>query len=195
MGEIDRTNVIMRDMLNESFNSVVVDDEPLYEEMKSYLLASSPDKAKILKLYKGKEPIFDFYGVERQIKSSFGRTVNMRSGAYLIIEHTEAMHVIDVNSGHRAKSDNTQEANALEVNIDAAIEVARQCRLRDLGGIIVIDFIDMHDSENRKVLFEKLKEEMKTDKAKYYVLPYHFSFPPLTNFKSSAPSAIERYSA
>ncbi len=171
LGEIDRTNVIMRDMLNESFNSVVVDDEALYEEMKSYLQASAPDKAKILKLFKGKEPIFDFYGVERQIKSSFGRTVNIKSGAYLIIEHTEAMHVIDVNSGHRAKSDNSQETNALEVNIDAAIEVARQCRLRDLGGIIVVDFIDMHDAENRKALFEKLKEEMKSDKAKHNILP------------------------
>ena len=171
LGEIERTNVIMRDMLNDTFSNIVVNDESLFEEIKNYLQNIAPDKAKIVKHYKGKDPIFDYFGVDRQMKSSFGRTVNMKSGAYLIVEHTEAMHVIDVNSGHRSKSDNTQEKNALEVNIDAAVEVARQLRLRDMGGIVVVDFIDMHESENRKILYEKLKDAMKGDKAKHNILP------------------------
>lgn len=171
LGEIERTNAIMRDMLNDTFSNVVVNDEELYEEIRTYLNNIAPDKAKIAKLYKGKEPIFDFYGIDRQIKASFGRTVTMKSGVYLIVEHTEAMHVIDVNSGHRSKSDNTQEMNALEVNLDAAVEVARQLRLRDMGGIVVVDFIDMHEAENRKILFDKLREAMRSDKAKHNILP------------------------
>jgi ribonuclease G len=131
----------------------------------------APEKKDILKLYKGKLPIFEHFGIEKQIKSSFGKTVPMRTGAYLIIEHTEAMHVIDVNSGHRSKSDNSQELNALEVNMDAAVEVARQLRLRDMGGIIVVDFIDMGSAENRAALFQKIKEEMKSDRARHQVLP------------------------
>ncbi len=118
-----------------------------------------------------KFPFFDAYGVEKQIKSLFGKTVHMKTGAYLVVEHTEALHVFDVNSGNRAKSDNSQEENALEVNLEAAVEVARQLRLRDMGGIIVVDFIDLHSQENRKLLFDKLKEEMKSDRAKHNILP------------------------
>jgi ribonuclease G len=171
LGEIDRTSVILRDLLNASFNSININDSALYEEIKTYLHTIAPDKEKILKLYKGPAPIFDHFGVDRQIKALFGKTVTMRSGGYLIVEHTEALHVIDVNSGNRAKSDNNQETNALEVNLEAAVEVARQLRLRDMGGIIVVDFIDLHSAENRKLLFDRIKEEMSKDRAKHNILP------------------------
>ncbi|MCK9291418.1 MAG: Rne/Rng family ribonuclease [Bacteroidales bacterium] len=171
MSELDRTSAILRDLLNESFNSVHVNDPNLYEEIKSFIHTIAPQKTDIVKLYKGRTPIFDFFGVDKQIKSLFGKTVSIRSGVYLIIEHTEAMHVIDVNSGHRVNKENSQEENALEVNLEAAVEIARQLRLRDMGGIIVIDFIDMHDSKHRRELYQKLKEEMARDHAKHTILP------------------------
>lgn len=171
LGEVDRTNALLRDFLNPTFNAIHVNDAAIFEDLKSYIKTISPDKVDILKLYSGKLPIFDAYGVEKQIKGLFGKTVHMRSGAYLVVEHTEALHVFDVNSGNRAKSDNSQEENALEVNLEAAVEVARQLRLRDMGGIIVVDFIDMHNPDNRKKLFDKLREEMKGDRAKHNILP------------------------
>ena len=171
LGEMDRTNAILRDFLNPSFNAVHVNDPALYEDLKHYIKAIAPDKSDILKLFAGKVPIFDALGVEKQIKGLFGKTVHMKSGAYLVIEHTEALHVFDVNSGNRAKSEQTQEQNALEVNLDAAAEVARQLRLRDMGGIIVVDFIDMHNPDNRRKLFDRLKDEMKSDRAKHNILP------------------------
>jgi ribonuclease G len=131
----------------------------------------SPDQAKICRQYKGKKSIFDHFGVERQIKGSFGKNVTMSSGAYLVVEHTEALHVIDVNSGNTAKKEDSQERNALRTNLEAAEEIARQLRLRDMGGLIVVDFIDMQDSNNRKTLFNKVNEVMKLDRAKHYVLP------------------------
>jgi ribonuclease G len=171
LGEVDRTNAILRDFLNASFNAIHVNDKDVYEDLKSYIKTIAPDKLDILKHYTGKPPIFDTFGVEKQIKSLFGKTVHMRTGAYLVIEHTEALHVFDVNSGNRARSDNTQEQNALEVNLEAAVEVARQLKLRDMGGIIVVDFIDMHSAENRKQLYEKLRDEMRSDRAKHNILP------------------------
>jgi ribonuclease G len=171
LGEVDRSNAMLRDFLNASFNAIHVNDVKVYEDLKQYIKTIAPERSEILKLYSGKIPIFDALGVEKQIKSLFGKTVHMKSGAYLVVEHTEALHVIDVNSGNRAKSDNTQEQNAMEVNMEAAVEVARQLRLRDMGGIIVVDFIDMHNQENRRQLFEKLREEMKTDRAKHNILP------------------------
>jgi ribonuclease G len=171
LGEVDRTNAILRDFLNASFNAIHVNSETVFDDLKSYIKTISPDKVDILKHYTGKVPIFDNFGIDRQIKSLFGKTVFMKSGAYLVVEHTEALHVFDVNSGNRAKSDKSQEENALEVNLEAAVEVARQLRLRDMGGIIVIDFIDLHNPENRKLLFDKLKEEMKSDRARHNILP------------------------
>ena len=171
LGEMDRKNAILRDLLNENFNSIHINDAQVFDDLKIYLQKIAPNKLGILKHYNGKIPIFDQFGIEKQIKSLFGKTVNMKSVAYLIVEHTEALHVFDVNSGNRAKSDNSQETNALEVNLEAAVEVARQLRLRDMGGIIVIDFIDMHNQENRKLLYDKLKEEMKSDRAKHNILP------------------------
>ncbi len=171
LGEVDRTNAILRDFLNSSFNAIHVNDKEVYEDLKAYIKNIAPEKSDILKHYTGKLPIFDAFSVEKQIKGLFGKTVHMKSGAYLVVEHTEALHVFDVNSGNRAKSENTQEQNALDVNLEAAVEVARQLRLRDMGGIIVVDFIDMHNPENRKLLFDKLKEEMKSDRAKHNILP------------------------
>ena len=171
LGEIDRTAAIMRDLLNATFSAIHVNDQRMYEDIKRNLSTIAPDKVNILKLYKGTVSIFENFGIDRQIKALFGKTVTMKSGAYLIVEHTEAMHVIDVNSGNRARSENSQETNALEVNLEAAAEVARQLRLRDMGGIIVVDFIDLHSPENRKKLFEKLRDEMKLDRAKHNILP------------------------
>lgn len=170
-GEINRTSAILRDLLTEEFHHIYVNDQVIFEELKDYIKTIAPAKADILKLYKNKMPIFDALGVEKQIKGSFGKIVSIKGGTYLIIEHTEALHVIDVNSGHRINADNSQESNALEVNLEAAAEIARQLRLRDMGGIIVVDFIDMIDSANRRKLFEKMKEEMKKDRAKHNILP------------------------
>lgn len=170
-GEINRTSAILRDLLTEEFHNIHVNDQVIYEELKDYIKTIAPAKADILKHYKSKVPIFDSLGVEKQIKSSFGKIVSIKGGTYLIIEHTEALHVIDVNSGHRINAENSQESNALEVNLEAATEIARQLRLRDMGGIIVVDFIDMTEPANRRKLFEKMKEEMKKDRAKHNVLP------------------------
>lgn len=171
LGEIDRTSAILRDMLNADFNSISVNSDKLYGELRQYVQTISPDKEKIVKLVKGKVPIFEHLGVNKQIKALFGKTVNLRSGGYLIIEHTEALHVIDVNSGHRKIVEGDQENNALLCNLEAAGEIARQLRLRDMGGIIVIDFIDMHNPANRKQLFDRLRSEMDSDRAKHNILP------------------------
>jgi ribonuclease G len=171
LGELDRTSTILRDILNANFNSIHVNDAALQQEIKQYIRTIAPEHEDIVKLYKGKTPIFEHFGVDKQIKGLFGKTVNLPSGAYLIVEHTEALHVIDVNSGARVKSEQNQEANALQVNLDAAKEIARQLRLRDMGGIIVIDFIDLHSTSNRKILYDKIKEEMKKDRAKHNILP------------------------
>lgn len=171
IGEIDRTSAILRDVLNESFNQITVNDGILYEEIRNYIQKIFPDKVHIVKQHTGKTPIFEAHGVDKMIKSSFGKDVTIKSGTYLIIEHTEALHVIDINSGHRVKADNNQETNALEVNLEAATEVARQLRLRDMGGIIVVDFIDMNQGVNRRKLFDRLRDEMKRDRAKHSILP------------------------
>jgi ribonuclease G len=171
LGEMGRASTILRDILNADFTHVYVDDVSLYEEVKSYVHEISPEMEKIVKLYKAKEPIFEHFGIEKQIKSSFGKTVNLAGGAYLVVEHTEALHVIDVNSGNRTANPENQEENAFQVNKEAAREIARQLRLRDMGGIVVIDFIDMHKAPNRKELFDFLKSEMNHDRAKHTILP------------------------
>ncbi len=169
--ELNRSTAILRDILNEGFNSIHVNDKDLYLELKDYVISIAPEQEKILKLYKSKTPILQNFNVTKQIKSAFGKTVNMKNGTYLVIEHTEAMHVIDVNSGKKVDSKKDQEENALLVNLGAAEEIARQLRLRDMGGIIVVDFIDLYSAKNRKLLFEKMREAMKEDKAKHHILP------------------------
>jgi ribonuclease G len=171
IGELNRTTTILRDMLNVTFNSIHTNDPSLADEIRKYIKEIAPEKSKIVKLYKGTIPIFDHFGVNKQIKALFGKTVSFKHGAYLIIDHTEALHVIDVNSGNRSRTGNDQEANALEVNMEAATEIARQLRLRDMGGIIVIDFIDMQSNDNRQTLFDKMKEIMSNDRTKHNILP------------------------
>lgn len=170
LSEQGKTNSILRDLLNADFNRIVVNDKTIYTETKSYIQRIAPDKADIISYYNNGLPIFDHYGITKQVKASFGKTVNLPSGAYLIIEHTEALHVIDVNSGYKSVSNN-QEQNALETNLEAAEEIARQLRLRDLGGIIVVDFIDMKLLDNKKKLADAMDEFMHTDRAKHAVLP------------------------
>ncbi len=171
IGEMNRANSILRDVLNESFDSILVDDKDLFQEIKTFIKGIAPDKEKIVRQYTGKVKIFEALRVEKQLKTSFGQSVSMRNGGYLIIEHTEALHVIDVNSGNKSNKEDNQEDTALKVNLEAASEVARQLRLRDMGGIIVIDFIDMRRAENKKQLYATMKEEMKGDRSKHTILP------------------------
>ncbi|MCK5824962.1 MAG: ribonuclease E/G [Ichthyobacteriaceae bacterium] len=171
LGELDRATAILRDIFNDSYKSIITDDEALYLEVRNYLSRIAPEKEDIVQLYYSKVPIFEKFGIERQKKILFGKSVSMSKGAYLIIEHTEALHVVDVNSGNRANSKESQENNALEVNLISATEIARQLRLRDMGGIIVVDFIDLHTAENKRKLFDHLKEQMKDDRAKHKILP------------------------
>ena len=169
--EQTRAVALLRDLFNPTYDGIHVNDPEIYEQIHDYVSLIAPEKASIVKLYKGTVPIFDNFDVTKQIKSGFGRTVNYTRGAYLIIEHTEAMHVVDVNSGTRIKKENGQEANALETNLGAADELARQLRLRDMGGIIVVDFIDMNLAEDRQLLYERMCENMKKDRARHNILP------------------------
>lgn len=168
--EQTKTTSILRDLLNEDFNRIVVNDKNIFNSTKTYIQKIAPDKTDIVSFYHNGSPIFDSFGVTKQVKAAFGKTVNLPSGAYLIIEHTEALHVIDVNSGYKSVSSN-QEENALQTNLEAAEEIARQLRLRDLGGIIVVDFIDMKLPDNKKKLMEAMEGFMSADRAKHAVLP------------------------
>ncbi len=171
IGEVGKTSSFLRDVLNESFDSIVVDDKTMYEDLRSFVQKIAPEKDKIVKIYTGKPKIYESYGIEKQIKSLFGVSVSLKGGGYLIIEHTEALHVIDVNSGNKATREENQETTALSVNLEAAKEIARQLRVRDMGGIIVVDFIDMRNPENKKLLFNKMKDEMASDRSKFTLLP------------------------
>ncbi len=169
--EESRTVGMLRDIFSPSFEAIYVNEADTFEQIQNYVALIAPDRADIVKLYTKEEPIFDHFSITKQIKSSFGKTVSFRSGAYIIIESTEALHVIDVNSGNRSRAANDQESNALEVNLRAADEIARQLRLRDMGGIIVVDFIDMNKGEHRQQLFEHMREVMTNDRARHNILP------------------------
>ncbi|MBQ9888700.1 MAG: Rne/Rng family ribonuclease [Bacteroidales bacterium] len=168
--EYSKTTTMLRDLLNDSFENIYVNDQTVFEETRKYISLISPEQEKIVKLYDGKENIFDHFEVTRQIKSSFGRVVAIKQGAYLVIESTEALNVIDVNSGIRSKTSD-QEENTFEVNIHAADEIARQLRLRDMGGIIIVDFIDMESQDHRNALYKHMMDLMESDRAKHNVLP------------------------
>src|SRR3984885_14388223 len=170
LSEQTKTTSILRDLLNADFNKIVVNDKNIFNDAKTYIQRIAPEKADIVSFYQNGSPIFDQFGVTKQVKAAFGKTVHLPSGAYLIIEHTEALHVIDINSGYKSVSNN-QEQNALETNMEAAEEIARQLRLRDLGGIIVVDFIDMKLPDNKRKLIEAMENFMRTDRAKHAVLP------------------------
>ena len=169
--EESRAVALLRDLFNPTYDAINVNDAQIFDEIRNYLEIIAPEKKEIVKLYKGTVPIFDNFNVTKQLKSGFGKTVNYKHGAYLIIEHTEAMHVVDVNSGTRIKKENDQEANALETNLGAADELARQLRLRDMGGIIIVDFIDMKLPEDRQMLYERMCKNMQKDRAKHNILP------------------------
>ena len=169
--ENSKATTILRDLLNDTFTSIEVNDESTYYEIRDYIRTIAPEKEKIVKLYKGSLPVFDEFDVTRQIKGSFGKVVPLKKGAYLVIEHTEALNVVDVNSGTRVKKGVEQEDNIFEVNMHAADEISRQMRLRDLGGIVVVDFIDMDNAENRNKLYKHMQELMQNDRAKHNVLP------------------------
>ena len=169
--EKGRAIALIRDIFNPNFENIYVNDKEAFNEIKDYVTLIAPAKAGIVKMYTGKVPIFDNFNVTKQIKASFGKTVNYKHGSYLIIDHTEALHVVDVNSGNRARNEKGQEANALEVNLGAADELARQLRLRDMGGIIVVDFIDMNLAEDRQMLYERMCKNMQQDRARHNILP------------------------
>ena len=169
--EESRAVALLRDLFNPTYDGIHINDSTIFEEIKNYRGLIAPEKKEIVKLYNGTVPIFDNYDVTKQLKSGFGKTVNYKHGAYLIIEHTEAMHVVDVNSGTRIKKENNQETNALETNLGAADELARQLRLRDMGGIIIVDFIDMKLPEDRQMLYERMCKNMQKDRAKHNILP------------------------
>lgn len=171
--EMSRASVILRDKFNEDYVKIHTDDKELERDLKDFLSIIAPGKEGIVSHYAKQTPIYENFGIEKQIKQSFGKNVNIpdSKGAYLVIEHTEALHVIDVNSGNIKGSKESQEQNALDVNMKAATEVARQLRLRDMGGIVVVDFIDLKESKNKKKFYEHLKNEMKRDSAKHKILP------------------------
>ncbi len=169
--EMNKSFSLVRDLVNDSFENIVTDNESIYADLKAFIKEHAPEQKSILNHYKDTTPLFETYEVSRQVKTAFGKIVTLRSGAYIILEHTEAMHVIDVNSGPKVRKDIPQDEHAFNINCDAAREIARQMRLRDIGGIIVIDFIDMKSSELRHKLFEVMHEAMKPDKAKHVLLP------------------------
>ena len=169
--ETSRAVALLRDLFNPTYENIYVNDADVFNEVKQYITLIAPEKASIVKLYTGSVPIFDNFSITKQIKSSFGKTINFKHGAYLIIEHTEAMHVVDVNSGNRSRKVEGQEANALDVNLGAADELARQLRLRDMGGIIIVDFIDMNLAEDRQMLYERMCQNMQKDRARHNILP------------------------
>jgi ribonuclease G len=169
--EESRAVAEIRDIFNTDMENIHVNSADTFEQIHNYVSLIAPDRSDTVKLYTDEVPIFDKFGITRQIKSSFGKTVSFKSGAYIIIESTEALHVIDVNSGNRTKNSPDQESNALNVNMLAADEIVRQLRLRDIGGIIVIDFIDMAKAEHRQALYDHMRELMKNDRARHNILP------------------------
>ncbi|MCK9480642.1 MAG: Rne/Rng family ribonuclease [Bacteroidia bacterium] len=171
LSEGSKIEVILRDLLNDSFENIWVNEMPLMDEIRQIVNRISHGKSNLVKLYKGKASLFENFDIDRQIKTSFGKKVPFSAGSYLIIEHTEALHVIDVNSGRQLNAGESQQEISLRVNLEAAQEIARQLRLRDMGGIIVVDFIDLKSPLHKKQLNEKLLEYMKADKARHSILP------------------------
>lgn len=164
------TSSVIRDLFSESVDRIIIDSKKLYKEIRLYVKSVSPELVDKIELYKEREPIFDTFEVEKEIVAALSRKVWLKSGGYIIIEQTEAMFVVDVNSGrYAAKRD--QELNSLRTNLEASREICRQLRLRDIGGIIVIDFIDLEDEKNRKKVYDELRKEFRRDRSKVTVLP------------------------
>jgi ribonuclease G len=170
LAEQNKTTSLLRDLLNKDFNRIIANDSSVVQDAREYIAGIAPGRESIVSQHQNGQTIFDHFGVSKQVKASFGKTVMLDSGGYIIIEHTEALHVIDVNSGHKFSNEN-QEATALNTNLEAAREIARQLRLRDIGGIIIVDFIDMKNAEHRREVSMMIEEFMKDDRAKHSVLP------------------------
>ena len=168
--DVNMVSSVIRDLFSDDYDRILIDDPRLYRNIKGYIQAIAPQMAPAVRLHKGRKPIFEATGIARDVAEAFESRVNLPSGGYLFIEHTEAMHVVDVNSG-RAGKGLTQEQNSLKVNLEAARVIARQVRLRDLGGIIVVDFIDMRSERNRKKVFDELKSAFRRDRAVSKILP------------------------
>lgn len=169
--ESSRANTILRDHLSSDYNNIYIDDKETFNEIKDYIRVIEPEMERIVKHYTGSMPIFDHFEITRQIKAQFGKIISFKRKSYMVIEHTEALHVIDINSGPRVRNAASQEDIALEVNSNAVEVIARQLRLRDMGGIIVIDFIDMHKPDNKELLLNMMRDAMRNDKAKHTILP------------------------
>lgn len=170
LSELDKPASVLRDLLTDSFSRIVVNEKDLYADIKSYLQSISPDQVGIVQFYNGSKPVFEAFGVTRQIKASFGKTATMNSGAYIVIEKTEAMHVIDVNSGHKMTTGDVEQT-IFNVNLEAAEEVARQIRLRDIGGLIIVDFIDMKNADHKRQLAKAMEDFMRKDRSQHTILP------------------------
>jgi ribonuclease G len=168
--DMSTTSSVIRDLFSNDVQRVTVDSKRLYREIRTYVNLTSPSLVDKIELYKGKEPVFDVFGIEKEIVTAMSRKVWLKSGGYVIIEQTEAMVVVDVNSGRYAAK-KEQELNSLQTNLEASREIVRQIRLRDIGGLIVIDFIDLDDEKNRKKVYDELRKEFRKDRAKVTVLP------------------------
>lgn len=167
--DLDITESLIRDLFAKQYDRVLIDDYQLYKSIKSYVSQIAPKMVPNVQLYKGKDHIFDHTKISNDVNSIFSPRVRMPSGGYLIFEQTEAMYVVDVNSGPYAAKEK-QEDNSLKTNLEAAREIAKQLRLRDIGGIIVVDFIDLRDDKNRKKIYDELKKEFKKDRAKTNII-------------------------
>jgi len=186
------TSSVMRDLLTKDVEKVVVDSKSLFREIVAYARWAAPDIVDKIELDETQD-IFEKYGINREIENSLGRKIYLRGGAYILIEQTEAMTVIDVNTGRYAPRQN-QEQVSLRINLDAAKEIVRQLRLRDIGGLIVVDFIDMEDERSKKRLFDELRKEFKKDRAKVTVLPMtEFGLIQITR-QRVRPSVFEKFS-
>ncbi|MDQ3019597.1 MAG: Rne/Rng family ribonuclease [Bacteroidota bacterium] len=168
--DVSTTSSVVRDLFKEDISKVIIDSKKIFRDIKAYVDDTSPEFAEKIELYSGNQPLFDVYTIEKQIEESLQRKVWLKNGGYIIIEATEAMTVVDVNSGKYAKH-RDQEVNSLNTNLESAKEIVRQIRLRDIGGIIVIDFIDLYDEKNRRRLYEEVRKEFKNDRAKSTILP------------------------
>ena len=171
IGELKRAPSILRDALNEKFDKIIVDDPLLYEEIKEYVQSIKPEKAKIVSQYSGKTPVLEHFDIEKQLKRLLGKVVNLDGGGHLVIEQTEAMWVIDVNSGSHTGAGIKQEAIALQVNLVAMKEIARQMSLRGMGGIIIVDCISMKNPEYKRKIYQTIKEHLKESRTKVNILP------------------------
>jgi ribonuclease G len=168
--DLTTTTSVIRDLFTPNVTKVFIDSKVLYKEIRDYVQLVQPELMDKVEYYKSRMPIFETFKIEEQIKTLMGRKVPIPNGGHIVIDHTEAMTVIDVNSGRYAAK-KEQELNSLKTDLEASREIVRQLRLRDIGGLIVIDFIDLEEEKNRKKIYDELRKEFKKDRAKIALLP------------------------